>query len=238
MTNKEDVENAIETYKRIIATNKNLLQKEEQLLAEINKQLEQQPKEGEWSLFDNRAEKWIIKIKSIKGDQVYFTEYYDQKSNVCLENYRTPCESVHLDFYQRPATTSEIEYFMGLHAERLYKDGCVIDRKNLSKQAATISTDEEKLNFKYPCRFNQTIGCFEYGGVWVRDELGNWATVVKEDVKIESEPNYFEWQRVLKPKKLVKKSVNLQRKIDKLEAENKRLLDLINEFVNTIKKTV
>lgn len=228
MTNKEDVENAIETYKRIIATNKNLLQKEEQLLAEINKQLEQQPKEGEWLLAEWKSYgspcSAVIRYKGRDSEnKVLYTEAYF-KHTADFNSYMSENNNY------RPATTSEIEYFMGLHAERLgYKAGnfkCLNDWTDNSSHK-WFKDNKPKYIFQESDNtlWIRNIGYFNY---LIRDSQGNWATVVTE-----------------KPKKLVKKSVNLQRKIDKLEGqlqaekvENKRLLDLINEFVNTIKKTV
>ena len=226
MTNKEEVENAIETYKRIIATNKNLLQKEEQLLAEINKQLEQQPKEGEWwywEISDNA--KGIIKSNGKTDGIIWdYTERYNLSFGGLLNSHISGGNQI-----RRLATTSEIEYFMGLHAERLgYKAGNFKCLNDWTDNSSHKWFKDNKPKYIFQESDNTlwiiNIGYFNY---LIRDSQGNWATVVTE-----------------KPK-LVKKSVNLQRKIDKLEGqlqaekvENKRLLDLINEFVNTIKKTV
>ena len=242
MTNKEEVENAIETYKRIIETNKIHLQKEEQLLAEINKQLEQQPKEGEWwywEISDNA--KGIIKSNGKTDGIIWdYTERYNLSFGGLLNSHISGDNQI-----RRLATTSEIEYFMRLHAERLgIKEGVIVDRSNHSALYAK-NGNHMALIRNSRLSYNPIKNIFSMGSWVIRNENGNWATVVKEEVKVKSEPTKFEWQPVLKLKKLVKKSVNLQRKIDKLEGqlqaqkvENKRLLDLINEFVNTIKKTV
>lgn len=215
----------------------NLTEEKQQLearLAEINKQLEQLPKEGEWRYFENTEMgfKWIAKLTGEiinDGDSACYTELY----GIDRAAFNGRCDFGFDSISSRPATISEIEYFMGLHAERLgIKEGVKLNRSALEDDYNTTEIADD----------NSIVwdgDCFYIGSYMIRDSNGNWATVVKEEVKIKSEPTTYEWQPVLKPKKLVKKSVNLQRKIDKLEGqlqvqkvENKRLLDLINEHAN------
>lgn len=95
-------------------------------LAEINKQLGQQPKEGEWWYWEGLTYgSAVSKIKKVDGYRIHFTELYT-KDELFLDDW------FNVVFLKRPATTSDIEYFMGLHAERLgIKEGAVLKDESI-----------------------------------------------------------------------------------------------------------
>ena len=186
--------------------NKQALEQEktelENRLSEVNKQLSEikEPKEGEWWCWDGLAGtgKAVSKIKKVDGERIYFTELYGEKKSDKNDWY-------HTKYLTNPATKEEIEYFMGLHAERLgIKEGVKVDRSGLRKDDCAYDRNVVKLGlFKGKPTFMNNV--FYFSKMAVRDAKGNWAKVV--------EP----------AKKMVKKSVNLQRKVDKLTTKNKEL---------------
>lgn len=176
--------------------------------------LKPEPKEGEWWYFEDLNKGWtgVIKVKGVSEvpERVNYTEGYFNDEAL----FDTAALKQRLT---RPATNEEIAYYMGLHADRLYKDGCSIDRTKLqvSKGLGNVITLELGV-----FSFNTSTQAFKIGGVNVRDAHGKWATVVTEKPK----------------KKMVKKSVKLQRVIDELNEQRKKNLLALHQALEENKR--
>lgn len=211
----EQAEKAIEIHQKSIKNSEESIAIDERLIKEWQQKLSDlkkhpEPKEGEWWYWENSNGENAGVIKNTIGNnpKYYFYSEYYCKTSGGLRSDIIPKEQ---DVF-RPATTEEITYFMGLHADRLgIKEGVTVDRSKLSHKNLVSSKVAELSSNDYLF----TCSCFFVDGCLVRDENGDWATVVDE------------------PKPV--KNGKLKAKIAELETENEQLKERLNKITDLCK---